>query len=237
MSYVTFYTVTITNGVKDLSGNAMTTNYTWSFTTAADTTPPTVISTSPLDGASGVAISTTVKATFSEAMTASTINTSTFTLSGGVTGAVTYSNNIATFTPSSNLSYGTTYTATITNGVRDLRGNAMTANYTWSFTTGSNVAESIVVSPTELQLTKMTSRTVVVTVSGANGFPIKGATVNATVDATGQNLVTVSPTSNVTDANGQATFTISAKNTAVETKVNFQASGLNKTAVVAVKVL
>ena len=48
----TSYTVTITTGVKDLAGNAMTSIKTWSFTTApttsgADTTPPSVSITSP----------------------------------------------------------------------------------------------------------------------------------------------------------------------------------------------
>ena len=37
--------------------------------------------------------------------------------------------------PSSNLSYSTTYTATITTGVKDSGGNAMSSNYSWSFTT------------------------------------------------------------------------------------------------------
>lgn len=103
-----------------------------------DTTPPTVSSVSPANGATDVAINTVITATFSEAMNSSTINTSTFTLnstSGAVTGTVTYSGTTATFTPSSNLSYSATYTATITTGVKDSAGNAMAANYTWSFTT------------------------------------------------------------------------------------------------------
>ena len=106
--------------------------------TGTDTTPPTVFSTNPADTATNVAVNTTITATFSEAMDSSTINTSTFTLSGGVTGTVTYSGTTATFTPSSNLAYNTTYTATVTTGVRDTSGNAMASNYTWSFTTGGS---------------------------------------------------------------------------------------------------
>jgi len=107
---------------------------------ACETTPPTVASTAPANTATGVAIATSVTATFSEAMRASTINTTTFTLSDGtnaVSGTVTYDSDTktATFTPTSALAYSTTYTATITTGVKDLVGNALAADYTWSFTT------------------------------------------------------------------------------------------------------
>ncbi len=105
-----------------------------------DTTTPTVSSTSPAGSATGVGVSSAISATFSEDMDSSTITTSAFTLSsssGSVSGTVSYSNKVATFTPSSNLSYSTTYTATITTGVKDAGGNAMSSNYTWSFTTGS----------------------------------------------------------------------------------------------------
>ncbi|MEK7786924.1 MAG: Ig-like domain-containing protein, partial [Chloroflexota bacterium] len=104
-----------------------------------DTTLPSVVSTSPVINETDVSIDKTVTAitaTFSECMDATTLNSSTFTLSGA-TGTVSYdsSTKTATFTPSSNLSYETTYTAAITTGVKDLSGNAMASNYTWSFTT------------------------------------------------------------------------------------------------------
>ena len=104
--------------------------------------PPTVSSTSPANGAIGVAANATISATFSEAMDSSTITTSTFTVSTGginISGTVSYDSTTkkATFTPSSNLSFPTTYTATITTGVKDSAGTAMVSNYTWSFTTSS----------------------------------------------------------------------------------------------------
>ena len=49
----------------------------------ADTTPPAVISTAPANGADNVAASSTVSATFSEAMDPATLNTSTFILKDG----------------------------------------------------------------------------------------------------------------------------------------------------------
>src|SRR5919199_2010720 len=47
---------------------------------SADTTPPTITTMAPTNGATGVAVTTNVKATFSEAMDTNTVNGSTFTL-------------------------------------------------------------------------------------------------------------------------------------------------------------
>lgn len=103
----------------------------------SDTTPPTVTSTSPVDGTIGVAVDAPITATFSENMNASTISAATFTLSGGeaVPGTITYTGTTATFTPSVNLNYSTTYTAAITAGVQDTTGNVMAGDHSWSFTT------------------------------------------------------------------------------------------------------
>ena len=105
---------------------------------ASDTTPPSVISTSPANIAESVSIYTPINAAFSETMNASSINLTTFTVRQGTTsvlGTVSYSGTTATFTPASPLEYSTTYTATITTGVKDLAGNPMVANYTWTFST------------------------------------------------------------------------------------------------------
>src|ERR1022692_294988 len=83
----------------------------------AGVTPPTVVSVAPPNGANGACANTIVTATFSEAMNASTINTTTFTVTGPsstpVAGQVTYvaSSMTATFTPSSTLALNTVYTA------------------------------------------------------------------------------------------------------------------------------
>jgi hypothetical protein len=143
----TTYTATVVggaSGVKDLAGNALASNQSWSFTTA-DTTAPTVTGVSPASGATGVSLTTIVTATFSEAMNAGTITTSTFTLRNAagtlVTATVAYNatTRVATLTPTSTLTGGpTTYTATIAggaSGVKDAGGNALAANFTWSFTT------------------------------------------------------------------------------------------------------
>jgi hypothetical protein len=109
-----------------------------------DTTAPTVSSTIPADTATGVAINRNITATFSEAMDAATITTTTFTVTAPgpvpVLGIVTYAGTVATFDPTSDLAASTTYTATVTTGVKDLAGNPLAVTKTWSFTTGTAVA-------------------------------------------------------------------------------------------------
>jgi hypothetical protein len=87
---------------------------------------------------------------FSEAMDPTTITGTVFTLAdstngGTVAGQVTVSANgfTATLTPSSSLAPLTLYTATISIGARDVSGNRLAANFTWSFTTGTGSATPI----------------------------------------------------------------------------------------------
>src|ERR1051325_7526377 len=105
---------------------------------SSDSIPPTVSSTDPFNGATGVAINRKIATAFSEAMDPSTMTTATFILTQGTTpvaGTVTYAGVTATFTPSGNLTANTTYTATITTGASDLAGNLILSSYTWNFTT------------------------------------------------------------------------------------------------------
>ncbi|MEP6507773.1 MAG: Ig-like domain-containing protein [Gemmatimonadales bacterium] len=153
----TGYTLIISGSVKDLFGNQMGTAVTVAITTA-DVTPPTVVSTVPADGATGVSPTAPISAKFSEPMDISSINAATFTVtttSGGtpVAGTVTYDNtsSTATFTPSSSLSSATSYTATITTGARDVSTNPLAANKVWTFTTADIVPPTVVsVSPANL---------------------------------------------------------------------------------------
>lgn len=148
----TVYTATITTEAKSADGVALSNNYVWRFTTGstADTTPPTVVSTSPRDGDVDVAITKIITATFSEAMMPSSITATgpaTFRVmrtsdSANVAGTTTYSviNKVASFNPTLDLAPDTNYTATITTVAKDLAGNAMVSNYSWTFVTASALA-------------------------------------------------------------------------------------------------
>ncbi len=106
----------------------------------SDTTAPTVSSTSPPASVTDVAVDTTVSVTFSEAMDAATITTSSFTLDS-VSGSVSYDSGTytATFTPSANLDGITTYTATLSTAITDAAGNPLASAYSWSFATVQTV--------------------------------------------------------------------------------------------------
>ncbi|MCX6236662.1 MAG: Ig-like domain-containing protein [Bacteroidia bacterium] len=132
------YTGTITTGAKSLAGIPLAVNYVWTFTTGA---APTVISTDPINLATGVVLNKIVSATFSVPMDYLTVTGTTFTLKQGTTtvlGAVTYNGTVASFTPTSDLSPGLVYTGTITTGAKSLLGVPLAANYVWTFTTGAS---------------------------------------------------------------------------------------------------
>ena len=112
----------------------------------SDITPPTVIATVPVAGATGVSRSAAITATFSEPMNAATITPSTFLLrnpSGTLMSAtVTYDavRRVATLKPKTTLASLVNYTATIRGGstapqVKDAAGNPRAADVTWKFNT------------------------------------------------------------------------------------------------------
>ncbi len=112
-----------------------------SVTVNPATPPPTVTTVTPTNGSTDVGITSAVTANFSQAMNLGTITTSTFTLTGPgntfVQGTVGYNagTSVATFTPAADLAYSTTYTATLSTIVMSTTGVALSAPYTWSFTT------------------------------------------------------------------------------------------------------
>ena len=140
----TTYTATIAAGVVDLAGNPLASNFVWTFTTGAtaETAAPTVSSTNPVNGATGVGIDASINATFDETMDTATLTPVTFTLTGPgatvVAGQVTYDvpDMIVTFTPARPLAASTTFTAALT-GALDLAGNPL-ATFVWTFATGTS---------------------------------------------------------------------------------------------------
>jgi hypothetical protein len=96
-----------------------------------DKEPPKVTSTTPSNNGR-VAPGANIKATFSEPMRGSSLNTTTFRLKkAGTTkfvgATVTYdpATNKATLNPNNNLQSGRTYVATVTTGAQDEAGNSL----------------------------------------------------------------------------------------------------------------
>ena len=140
LSANTTYTGRITTGVKDEMGNALQTDYIWTFSTGM-TIVPVVITTDPAPNEINVVLNKTITATFSVPMDPSTIISpaTTFTLRQGTTvipGVVTYSGTTASFKPTNPLNVNTIYTATITTAAKSLlQGEPLAVDKVWSFTT------------------------------------------------------------------------------------------------------
>jgi hypothetical protein len=108
-----------------------------------DTTPPTVSSVTPTNGATGIALTTDVTATMSEDLNAATVTTSTVELRNPsntlITATVSESApGVITLHPTTSLVPSTVYTAKVIgggSGVKDVAGNALASTFTWTFTT------------------------------------------------------------------------------------------------------
>ncbi len=120
--------------------------------------PPTVQSTSPVDGATGVSVAVHPTVTFSEAMDPASVTASTVRLldSGGAavaqaagSPALSANGTVATITPAASLAQGATYKIDVvggTSGVKDLAGHGMTSGFRQSTgfsTVGDTTAPAI----------------------------------------------------------------------------------------------
>src|SRR5450830_1948091 len=125
---------------------------------AASATIPTISSTDPTNGNQVATTSTTgvagngklITATFSLAMSPTTINSTTFSIGTSVGGvalvpaSVTYdaTSIVGTFTTSAPLAVNTSYTVVITQGATSATGIPINCSYTWSFKTAATAAAS-----------------------------------------------------------------------------------------------
>ena len=237
LAFNTLFTATITTGAQDQAGASLSSNYVWTFMTVPAPTPPTVISTAPINGATAVPTNHALTAAFSEAMTSASINSGTFllTVKGGasVSGVVTYvaAGSIATFTPDASLQPDTVYTATITTGANDLNGTALAQNYVWSFTTAalpvvtpptvtSTIPAGLALDVPYNQIVSATFSTAMnpatinsgsFTLTGPGATPVSGLVAYASVG----NTLTFTPTSNLAaDTTFTATITTKAQDLA-----------------------
>ena len=112
--------------------------------------------------------------------------------------------------------------------------NGQFLNESWLYYPNKSacMAKSITASPKRLTLRKGNNGNVTITVKGRDDCLVEGVMVTAK----GKQLVGVSPGSQETDANGQAVFTINAKDKKGTAVLKFKASGLNEVATVQVKV-
>lgn len=169
---------------------------------------PVVVSTSPVTNANDVAVNSAITATFSEAMDAASINTTTFTVKNAgtnVAGTTSYSGTTATFTPTANLSPTTVFTATITTAAKSSTGKSLARDYTWTFTTNAKsdlIAPTVTaIDPTNAATGVALSKVIKITFSE----PMDAASITAFTIAVREGTTSVAGA--VTYANSIATFT------------------------------
>lgn len=142
----TTYHSVLTTGIRDLDGVPLPSNYIWSFTTGTgtgeegpDQTPPEVVSTSPREGATDVAINAPIRVVFSESIRPESLRADTFFIQG-IPGKIGYDDatHTATLQPLAPLAFQTRYQATMTTGITDRAGNPLATGRSWSFTTGGS---------------------------------------------------------------------------------------------------
>ena len=97
------------------------------------------------------------------------------------------------------------------------------------------VATSLVVSPTKLTLSKKASSEVTVKITGEDGCSVEGETVTAKIAPSGKRLVSISSLNEITDTNGETTFTITAKKKTGKARVTFRAAGQKKSITLTIK--
>ena len=132
----------------DAAGNTDLSTAQRSFT--VDTRAPKVNGVVPAENATGVAPAVNVRATFSEAMSASSITTDTVKLfragtTSPIAAVISYETKTATLNPDIDLRLGTKYKAVVTTGTRDLASNRLDQDATlsgnqskrWFFTIGN----------------------------------------------------------------------------------------------------
>lgn len=102
---------------------------------------PSISYTRPFDSQTKVPVDTDIIASFNKLMDKETITPTAFTLTDAkdskvfVEGTVELIGGDAKFTPNKPLNANSKYTAKISKDVKDLGGNPLTIDKTWSFTT------------------------------------------------------------------------------------------------------
>lgn len=135
--------VSLTTGIKDVTGNTMVAPFSSAFTTqsAVDNFRPSVTGTNPYHLQTGVPLNAKIAVRFDERINPATINAGTFTVSGpagAVAGviAVAADQLSLTFTPSQPLLPNAAHSFTYSTGIKDIAGNLLFNPGTTTFTTG-----------------------------------------------------------------------------------------------------
>ena len=186
---------------------------------------PVVTTVNPENGTINVPLDKTISVVFSQEMKASTLDVSSFTIQGTtlVAGTVSISGKTATFSPTAPLTANTTYTGTIKTTVQNILGQALEADYVWTFSTGTTLNPMVISTDPINKATNIVLNKVVAvnfnmpmdqTTINANSFTVKqgAATVAGSVSYSGTTAYFKSSASLMANTIYTATITTEAKN-------------------------
>ncbi|MBI4083652.1 MAG: Ig-like domain-containing protein, partial [Candidatus Lambdaproteobacteria bacterium] len=159
----TAYTVTVATTARDAALNTLSAAYTFGFTTG-DFTRPTVLGTSPGNGAINQQVSQSIAVNFSEAMDTTEAASGVGGISPFVSGTWSWFNaTTLTFTPTTTFAEKTSYTVTVATTARDAALNTLATIYSFGFATGDFTAPTVSgTSPTDGATGQPLSQTVAV---------------------------------------------------------------------------
>jgi hypothetical protein len=186
---------------------------------------PIVLSTNPENGTINVPLDKKISVVFDQEMKTATVNATSFTIQGTtvVAGTVSVSGKTATFSPTAPLTANTTYTGTIKTTVQNIFGQALEANYVWTFSTGATLNPMVISADPINKATNVVLNKVVTvnfnmpmnqTTLNENSFTIKqGTTVIAGSVSYGGTTASFKPNvSLIANTEYTATITTEAKN-------------------------
>jgi hypothetical protein len=183
---------------------------------------PSILASTPLEGATGVPVNASISATFNEPMAPDTLTSSTFTLTtadaGIIAGTVAYATSKAVFWPTSPLASNTSFTATITSGAKSVAGVPLAANESWTFTTGATTAAGV---PIDLGTA---GGYVILAETGISTIATSAVTGNLGISPAAATYITgfslVADSTNVFSTSSQVTGKVYAADYAVPTPAN-----------------
>lgn len=150
------YKVTLNTEIKDKTGVPLDSNYEWSFTTHDVTEPPItskspeITYTNPVSEGMNIGLKSSITVHFNTMMEGTTlINGDTFRValdeganSTHLSGELKLSDDqlslTFTLSPGTQLTANKRYKVTLIQGVKDLKGESLAQDYTWTFTTGNS---------------------------------------------------------------------------------------------------
>jgi len=138
----------------DLDGNAaVCSDLAFTTSSIADTTPPTVVGSNPVNNNFNIPTNASIEVIFNKAVRATSLGSITLSAGGSVPINAVLNNTIYTddavvrLVPQQLLQPGTLYTVSV-SGVQDVAGNTMAGTYTFRFTTGNNFQTQGLLLPT-----------------------------------------------------------------------------------------